>query len=67
MTMHLIIEKSGHAMACSPAAEIGNYHVPGPPGRPLIMGFTSRSANLSWAPPQNTHNSPVKFYSIHVR
>ncbi|KAK4871891.1 hypothetical protein RN001_016015, partial [Aquatica leii] len=33
--------------------------VPDPPGRPLIMSFTSRSVNLSWAPTQDTHYSPT--------
>ncbi|XP_063218642.1 protein sidekick-2-like [Bacillus rossius redtenbacheri] len=41
--------------------------VPDPPGRPLIMGFTSRAVNLSWAPPQDTHNSPIMHYIIQVR
>ena len=40
---------------------------PTPPGRPLVMGFTSRSVNLSWTPPLDTHNSPVSHYLIHVR
>ncbi|KAK9695204.1 hypothetical protein QE152_g33020 [Popillia japonica] len=41
--------------------------VPEPPGRPLIMSFTSRSVNLSWAPSQDTHHSPVTHYIIHTR
>lgn len=41
--------------------------VPDAPGKPLIMGFTSRSVNLSWAPPLNTHNSALSHYLIHVR
>lgn len=41
--------------------------VPAPPGVPLVMGFTSRSVNLSWTPPFNTHNSPISHYLIHVR
>ncbi|KAF5300366.1 hypothetical protein FQR65_LT00987 [Abscondita terminalis] len=41
--------------------------VPDPPGRPLIMSFTSRSVNLSWAPTQDTHYSPVTHYIIHTR
>lgn len=43
------------------------HDVPDAPGRPLIMSFTSRSVNLSWAPPQNTHSSPVTHYIIHTR
>ena len=31
------------------------------------MAFTSRSVNLSWTPPLDTHNSPVSHYLIHVR
>ena len=31
------------------------------------MAFTSRSVNLSWTPPLNTHNSPILHYVIHVR
>ncbi|GFX11826.1 hypothetical protein TNCV_2996111 [Trichonephila clavipes] len=34
---------------------------------PLIMGFTSRSVNLSWAPSVDNHNSPILHYIIHVR
>ena len=30
------------------------------------MTFNSRSVNLSWAPPLNTHYSPVSHYLIHV-
>ncbi|XP_023703350.2 tyrosine-protein phosphatase 99A isoform X4 [Cryptotermes secundus] len=41
--------------------------VPDPPGRPLIMGFTSRYVNLSWAPSQDPHNSPISHYVIHIR
>ncbi|KAL3289738.1 hypothetical protein HHI36_023136 [Cryptolaemus montrouzieri] len=41
--------------------------VPDPPGRPLIVSFTSRSVNLSWAPSQDTHHSHVTHYIIHVR
>ncbi|CAH0561936.1 unnamed protein product [Brassicogethes aeneus] len=41
--------------------------VPDPPGRPLFMSFTSRSVNLSWAPSQHTHYSPIINYVIHVR
>ncbi|KAJ3623225.1 hypothetical protein MTP99_019465 [Tenebrio molitor] len=41
--------------------------VPDAPGRPLIVSFTSRSVNLSWAPSQDTHHSPVTHYIIHTR
>ncbi|XP_067128847.1 tyrosine-protein phosphatase 99A-like isoform X4 [Centruroides vittatus] len=41
--------------------------VPDPPGMPLMMGFTSRSANLSWAPSGNNHYSPIKYYVIFLR
>ena len=40
---------------------------PGPPGKPLVMGFTSRSVNLSWTPPLSTVNAPVSHYLIHIR
>lgn len=43
------------------------HDVPDAPGRPLIMSFTSRSVNLSWAPPPNTHSSPVTHYIIQTR
>lgn len=41
--------------------------VPDAPGKPLVMGFTSRSVNLSWTPPLNVHNSPIVNYIIHIR
>ncbi|XP_044256979.1 tyrosine-protein phosphatase 99A isoform X2 [Tribolium madens] len=41
--------------------------VPDAPGRPLIVSFTSRSVNLSWAPSQDTHHSPITHYIIHTR
>ncbi|GFR09069.1 tyrosine-protein phosphatase 99A [Trichonephila clavata] len=41
--------------------------IPDPAGMPLIMGFTSRSVNLSWAPSVDNHNSPILHYIIHVR
>ncbi|GJQ68134.1 hypothetical protein Trydic_g10717 [Trypoxylus dichotomus] len=41
--------------------------IPDPPGRPLIMSFTSRSVNLSWAPSQDTHHSVVTHYIVHTR
>ena len=41
--------------------------VPDTPGTPLVMGFTSRSVNLSWTPPLNVNNAPIINYLIHVR
>ncbi|KAF5274565.1 hypothetical protein FQA39_LY07177 [Lamprigera yunnana] len=41
--------------------------VPDPPGRPLVVSFTSRSVNISWAPTQHTHYSPVTHHIIHTR
>ncbi|GBL79853.1 hypothetical protein AVEN_28919-1 [Araneus ventricosus] len=41
--------------------------VPDPPGMPLIISFTSRSVNLSWAPSIDNHHSPILHYLIHVR
>ena len=32
-----------------------------------MNAFTSRSMNISWTPPLNTHHSPVTHYVIHVR
>jgi len=42
--------------------------IPDPPGRPLITGFTSRSANLSWTAPlfDNLHH-PILHYLVGVR
>ncbi|XP_022250012.1 protein sidekick-2-like, partial [Limulus polyphemus] len=41
--------------------------IPDRTGMPLIMGFTSRSVNLSWAPSVDNHFSPIIHYIIHVR
>ncbi|XP_075525453.1 putative receptor-type tyrosine-protein phosphatase mosPTP-1 isoform X3 [Dermacentor variabilis] len=41
--------------------------VPDPPGIPIVVGFTSRSVNLSWTSSVNTHNSPILQYIIHIR
>ncbi|XP_025835596.1 protein sidekick-2-like isoform X2 [Agrilus planipennis] len=40
---------------------------PDPPGRPLVMGFTSRYVNLSWAAPSDVHFSNVLYYVILIR
>ncbi|KAH7976853.1 hypothetical protein HPB52_020648 [Rhipicephalus sanguineus] len=42
-------------------------YVPDPPGIPIVVGFTSRSVNLSWTSSVNTHNSPIQQYIIHIR
>ncbi|XP_055371784.1 protein sidekick-1-like [Condylostylus longicornis] len=41
--------------------------VPDPPERPLIVSFTSRSVNLSWAHSQNPRNDPVSHFIIETR
>ncbi|XP_015791825.1 tyrosine-protein phosphatase 99A isoform X1 [Tetranychus urticae] len=41
--------------------------VPDMPGQPIVMGFTSRSINVSWPPSLNNHNSPILYYIVHVR
>ncbi|XP_054721502.1 tyrosine-protein phosphatase 99A-like [Uloborus diversus] len=41
--------------------------VPDPPGMPLILTFTSRSVNLSWAPSIDNHHSFILHYIIHIR
>ena len=40
--------------------------VPSTPGKPLVMSFSSRTVKLSWAPPLDVHNSPVREYIIKV-
>ena len=40
--------------------------VPSTPGKPLVMSFSSRTVKLSWAPPLDINNSPVKEYLIKV-
>ena len=43
---------------------------PPPPGRPLVMSFSSRSVNLSWTPPPPYYEAPslcVTGYLIHIR
>ena len=37
------------------------------PGRPLTVAFTSRSVNLSWAPPFNADDVGVDKYLIEIR
>ena len=41
--------------------------VPEAPGRPLSLAFTSRSVNLSWAPPFNADQVRVTHYVIQIR
>ncbi|XP_037919169.1 tyrosine-protein phosphatase 99A isoform X3 [Hermetia illucens] len=41
--------------------------VPDPPERPLIVSFTSRSVNLSWAHSQHARNAPVTHFIIETR
>ncbi|XP_074603401.1 putative receptor-type tyrosine-protein phosphatase mosPTP-1 isoform X2 [Brevipalpus obovatus] len=41
--------------------------VPDTPGQPIVMGFTSRSINISWPPSFNNHNSPILQYIIQVK
>ncbi|KAL5284294.1 PTPRZ1.2 family protein, partial [Megaselia abdita] len=41
--------------------------VPDPPERPLIISFTSRSVNLSWANSQDPRNAPVSHFIIETR
>ncbi|EDS43771.1 conserved hypothetical protein [Culex quinquefasciatus] len=38
--------------------------VPDPPGRPLVVSFTSRSVHLSWAHSQDSRNAPVSYFII---
>uniref|UniRef100_A0A1A9ZZ82 Fibronectin type-III domain-containing protein n=1 Tax=Glossina pallidipes TaxID=7398 RepID=A0A1A9ZZ82_GLOPL len=38
--------------------------VPDPPERPLLISFTSRSVNLSWAHSQHPRNAPVTHFII---
>ena len=49
------------------SATSGNRGVPEAPGRPLSLAFTSRSVNLSWAPPFNTDKVQVSHYLVQVR
>ncbi|XP_054729821.1 protein sidekick-2-like [Anastrepha obliqua] len=41
--------------------------VPDPPERPLLISFTSRSVNLSWAHSQHPRNAPVTHFIIETR
>ncbi|XP_069961785.1 tyrosine-protein phosphatase 99A isoform X2 [Bactrocera oleae] len=41
--------------------------VPDPPERPLLISFTSRSVNLSWAHSQHPRNAPVTHFVIETR
>ncbi|KAG0423774.1 hypothetical protein HPB47_000466 [Ixodes persulcatus] len=42
-------------------------HVPDPPGIPIVVGFTSRSVDLSWTSSPNSHHSVILHYIIHIR
>ncbi|XP_076619526.1 putative receptor-type tyrosine-protein phosphatase mosPTP-1 isoform X3 [Colletes latitarsis] len=41
--------------------------VPDPPERPMIINFTTRSVNLSWAPNVNSHYNPIWHYVIETK
>ncbi|XP_021710392.1 tyrosine-protein phosphatase 99A isoform X2 [Aedes aegypti] len=41
--------------------------VPDPPGRPLVLSFTSRTVNLSWAYTQDPRNAPINNFVIETR
>ena len=41
--------------------------IPEAPGRPLSLAFTSRSVNLSWAPPFNADQVGISHYLVQVR
>ncbi|XP_065074561.1 protein sidekick-1-like [Ochlerotatus camptorhynchus] len=41
--------------------------VPEPPGRPLVLSFTSRSVHLSWAHSQDPRNAPIMYFIIESR
>lgn len=41
--------------------------VPDPPERPLIISFTSRYVNISWAHSQDPRNDPVTDFIIQTR
>ncbi|XP_036323044.1 tyrosine-protein phosphatase 99A isoform X2 [Rhagoletis pomonella] len=43
------------------------HDVPDPPERPLLISFTSRSVNLSWAHSQHPRNAPVTHFIIETR
>ncbi|KYQ48872.1 hypothetical protein ALC60_11925 [Trachymyrmex zeteki] len=41
--------------------------VPDPPERPLVISYTSKAVNISWAPGVNSHNTPISQYVIYTR
>ena len=41
--------------------------LPDPPERPMLISFTSRSVNLSWAHSQDTKKAPVTDFIIETR
>ncbi|KYN38007.1 hypothetical protein ALC56_07631 [Trachymyrmex septentrionalis] len=45
--------------------EVGD--VPDPPERPLVISYTSKAVNISWAPGVNSHNTPISQYVIYTR
>ena len=57
------------AMALVKAAPLvmSDRGIPEAPGRPLSLAFTSRSVNLSWAPPFNADQVGISHYLVQVR
>ena len=45
---------------------ISSSDVASTPGKPLVMSFSSRTVKLSWAPPLDVNNSPIREYLIKV-
>ncbi|XP_058837647.1 contactin-1-like [Topomyia yanbarensis] len=41
--------------------------VPDPPGRPMVISFTSRSVDLSWANSQDARSTPITNFIIETR
>ena len=55
------------AAAAAAGTSLTDRGVPEAPGRPLSLAFTSRSVNLSWAPPFNADQVQVSYYLVQVR